>query len=781
MKKVIIILTTFFLLFELLISNEHNSNIYDNIVDQLVNLEPDNNNIFRIQNLFLEKEGSAFMFEEGEFHFFKSINNRVRVGVFIGEGVFSFTPPINVEKRQLESYTGSNFFEREFNTILFFFSDSTYEFVRNNYNKIIGKKAQEVKEIYQSSLKYICDTNMKVIINTISSSFVNKDNNRMFIAQLNDELLFAKETFYWLVDPFQKEEISFFKTHWLDRDNYNFELVTRFDWPDDYPENNDLKKEKICISSYNINCTISDSLKITYETTMEFYPKTNNIGWLPFEISERMIIDSIVNMSGKKIEYCHKEKYGYLLINYDDFGLDSTKIRFFYHDENQNIIQFRSSEFKEIYISIMNYFRKEVMYEDFFPKYTLFKESNFHLTFNFPQKYRLCTIGKKLSENIKDSVVTSTWVTEKKISNLIYCIGEFSEKTIEADSVTPNVIFYYKNPFFVDSVLHHIKESYIFYTKLFGKCKTNIIYAVEIPGNVSYAFDGLIALSNTNLKDSTRIIFDESSCTHEIAHQWWGIDIGRNSYRDTWISEGLSEYCRLLYKKNYLKDINFFYAYLNETRKFLIKYKSTLIKYFGENQLPISLGYRSAGKKFYNSYYVNIYIRGAWIFHMLNSLLTNVESGNETFFIDILKDFYQTFKGQDITMNDFIYIVNKHADTDLSWFFHQWVDINEIPYYIFGYKKEKTFDGTFKVTCRIKQLNVPDDFKVSLPTVVNFDNQKFKSLRINVTQPFSEFEFPLFSLEPKDIQLNIYQSVLCDIETNNFKRIDKHTRPSLFR
>jgi aminopeptidase N len=34
---------------------------------------------------------------------------------------------------------------------------------------------------------------------------------------------------------------------------------------------------------------------------------------------------------------------------------------------------------------------------------------------------------------------------------------------------------------------------------------------------------------------------------HEVAHQWWGHDVGFNSYRDQWISESFAEMSASLY------------------------------------------------------------------------------------------------------------------------------------------------------------------------------------------------------------------------------------------
>ncbi len=645
MKIISTFLIGFFLFYHLVFANEIIKYQYDDLIRELTNLQPDQNNIFQIQDLFLEKEGSAFIFEEGEFYFFKQINNLIRVGVFIGDGVFSFTPPLDIERRQLASYTGNSVFEKKFNTLLIFFTDSTFDLVKNNFYKTNGSQIQKAQEIYQNSLKYIYDTTMKVIDNIICSSFLNQDNNRMFISQINDEFLFATETYYYVVDPFQKEEISFFKANWVDEDKYDFDLITSFDWPDDYPENRDIYKSKINIYNYDITCSISDTTMTKYETTMEFVSKVKNLGWLSFQIYDEMTIDSIVDKAGNNIEFCKKKNDNYLLINLKNYIYDSSYIKFFYHHDNPTLILIK--DIFEIYSTIVNFYRKKIIYDDFFPRYSLFDESEFKINFKYPEKYKICSIGKKIMESIEGSTVNSTWVTKKKISNPIYCFGSFQEKIVEGDSIVPKIVFYFKSPFFVDSVLKHIQDSYLFYSKLFGKRKSEILYAVEISGDVSYAFDDIIALSNIDLKDSTRIIFDESSCAHEIAHQWWGVDIDRKSYRDTWLSEGLSEYCRLLYKKNNLKDTNFFYRYLDVTRKLLLNFNSTMTKFVGEPPKPISLGFRSSSRvRPLASYYINIYIRGAWIFHMLNTFLTNFESDNDTQFIEIMKDYYNTFKNQ---------------------------------------------------------------------------------------------------------------------------------------
>ncbi|MFH1049405.1 MAG: M1 family aminopeptidase [bacterium] len=779
MQKLINILVLYLVINNIVIANDTVNSRYMDLFRELSELCTDSANIYQIKDLFLEKEGSAFMFEEGEFYFFKPINNLVRVAVFIGDGVFTFTPPLEIEQKQLESYTGNTIFDHEFNSLLIFFSDSTYEYIKKNFNKIKGEKNKNAEELYKLSMKYICDTTLNVISNTISSSFLNKENNKMFIAQLNDDFMFATETFYYIVDPLQKEEIRFYKAKWIDKEKYDFDLITCYDWPDDYPENKDDLKKKIDITGYVINCLISDTFSMNFENQMQFIIKSENLGWLPFEIDRNITVDSILDEAGSKLEFYKHDFDNYLLVNLGQMKTDLTSIKFYYKTITSFNINLNLSHGSlSVAITSLN---KKIIYDEFYPRYIFLDSSNFDITFHYPEKFKLCSTGEKISEEIIDSTIISRWITKKKISMPIFCVGLFSERVIEGDSITPKIIFHYKNHYFIDSLYYYIKSSYNYYCNVFGKRSQNILYVVEIPGDLSLAFDGIIAISDFYMNDTTKGVFNESACTHEIAHQWWAIDLGIKSYREKWLVEGLSEYSRLLYEKNYLNDEKIFFDYLYQSRNLLINYNNGSTKFAGDPPKPICLGYRSKNVFGDYSYYLNIYLRGAWIFHMLNSFITNFESYNDSLFIEIAKDFYQTFKGKDITIYDFIYIVNKHTSSDLSWFFRQWVDFNEIPYYIFGYKTDKTYDGKFKVRCRIRQLFVPDDFKVSIPIVIYYENNKYQYMRINVVEPYSEFEFPLLSLEPKDIKLNIFQSILCQIETDNFKRINKHTRKSILK
>ena len=56
--------------------------------------------------------------------------------------------------------------------------------------------------------------------------------------------------------------------------------------------------------------------------------------------------------------------------------------------------------------------------------------------------------------------------------------------------------------------------------------------------------------------------------------------------------------------------------------------------------------------------------------------------------------------------------------TRTDWYFNEWVYDTRIPQYKFAYKVEQTADGKYQVSCKVKQLNVADDFQMVVPLYV---------------------------------------------------------------
>ncbi len=102
-----------------------------------------------------------------------------------------------------------------------------------------------------------------------------------------------------------------------------------------------------------------------------------------------------------------------------------------------------------------------------------------------------------------------------------------------------------------------------FYRSVYGDLGVNHFYATEIAEQHGEAFPGFINLSYTTFVATDRSGDDEIFRAHEVAHQWWGIGVDFASYRDQWLSEGLSTFSGLWYLQVVRKDSK---PYFNQLR-----------------------------------------------------------------------------------------------------------------------------------------------------------------------------------------------------------------------
>jgi aminopeptidase N len=142
---------------------------------------------------------------------------------------------------------------------------------------------------------------------------------------------------------------------------------------------------------------------------------------------------------------------------------------------------------------------------------------------------------------------------------------------------------------------------------------------------------------------------------------------------------------------------------------------------------------------------------------------------NEDRFKNMMREFYQTYVGKRASTEDFRAIAEKYCGFKMDWFFNQWVYGTSIPTYKFAYQVNETSDSKFKVTCKVQQLNVPDDFLMLVPINVDFGDKKFARLQVLIKGPLSQFDLPLLPMKPQKIFFNDLESILCEVEYVDWK------------
>src|SRR4029078_9269336 len=145
---------------------------------------------------------------------------------------------------------------------------------------------------------------------------------------------------------------------------------------------------------------------------------------------------------------------------------------------------------------------------------------------------------------------------------------------------------------------------------------------------------------------------------------------------------------------------------------------------------------------------------------MLRGLLRD-ETGSDQAFTGVLRDFVRAHRGGLASTQDFEAAVARRAPGDWSWFFDEWVRGTAIP----AYRWTSTIapgpdaEGKYAVTLKVRQTEVPDGFRMSVPVAVDLGNGKTERRRVMVGQPEETFTMS-FTEKPRAVVFNPESEVL---------------------
>src|SRR5574341_580892 len=83
-----------------------------------------------VNNLVLKRDAGTFTFHSGSFQFLAPVNGKVTGAVFIGNGSFTLTPPLEMEKKTLSLLTKEPGITEGFGGAVLRFTDGTYEEIK---------------------------------------------------------------------------------------------------------------------------------------------------------------------------------------------------------------------------------------------------------------------------------------------------------------------------------------------------------------------------------------------------------------------------------------------------------------------------------------------------------------------------------------------------------------------------------------------------------------------------------------------------------------------------
>jgi len=208
---------------------------------------------------------------------------------------------------------------------------------------------------------------------------------------------------------------------------------------------------------------------------------------------------------------------------------------------------------------------------------------------------------------------------------------------------------------------------------------------------------------------------------HEVAHQWWGHEVGSVGYRDEWMGEGFADMSASLFIQLIEKDPKKFIEFWNDQRQLLTERNKEGFRAIDAG--PVTMGYRLSNTRTgFNVTRYLIYPKGAYILHMVRMMMWDRQTGDENF-KETMQDFVRTYAGRAATTEDFKAMVEKHMTPEMAqfgrgkmdWFFDEYVYGTAFP----SYKTQFSFDndpsGDVIFSLKLTQSNVTDQFRMLVP------------------------------------------------------------------
>ncbi len=745
---------------------------YKEIYDQLISLKADPQKSAAVSGLIIKRDAAVFNMKEGTLTLCSPVNGKVCAAVFTGTGNFSFTPPGNIEKEQLERFYEKQELDKEFRYLFLIFADSTLNELEGKLNFQAGRADDEADYVLKDAIKFLDDEDSEYFDKDLMKTFLENENNGSFYAEICSAYHNSNPLFF-RINPFEEEEVT------LERRTNSYlhherEVVNQFaasgSMRDAYE--NFKVKERFTPTGYRIVSTIDDDLDFNAHADIFFSSALNNQQWSDFYLYNGLGVDSVFIGGRSKCEFFRGDDNNVLWVHPPEPFMknDTYQLTIYYHGDLLYIddlgwISLRSPDY-------------------WFPRLGYRQKVIYYMTFQYPSKYKFAASGEKMSADTSGDMVTSLWTNNQPARNASFNIGLFNEFDAAEDSIPAVTVYINRTGIkeissalasynillkgdMEEQIAGEIINCFRLFDNMFGTTSLKHIYATPIPYSHGEAFPGLVHLSWITYHglddDAEGVVFR----AHEIAHQWWGIGVDFKTYHDQWISEAFSEFAALSFAQVFFKGNDAYFGLLDKWKDQILDNRKYL---FGSGQEagPVSLGYRTQSSGTEGDYGLIIYEKGAWILHMLRNMLLDLKTMNEDKFKSLMHEFYNRYTGDKASTDDFKRICDKYFDEDMTWFFDQWINGTSVPKYKFSYNSVKTDGDKYNVTCRIKQENVPPGFKVYTVVKVKMDDEKFVRFRVKIDQPVTEFTIPM-PAEPQEIIFNDLHATLCEVDYEDWK------------
>ncbi|HLF20483.1 MAG TPA: hypothetical protein VI704_06815, partial [Bacteroidota bacterium] len=156
----------------------------ESILQDLMSLQIDPGKVVHVQNATLRRDAARFEFIDGYWYFCKPVNGRVCSAFFSGDGVFSFSPPSDVEKKQLYRFFEQDSVNESFKFMFVLFADSSQNEISRLGKPVERLSTPDLNQKIKDCLRYNGDASDGWFDTEVMKFLLDGYANDLFYAQI---------------------------------------------------------------------------------------------------------------------------------------------------------------------------------------------------------------------------------------------------------------------------------------------------------------------------------------------------------------------------------------------------------------------------------------------------------------------------------------------------------------------------------------------------------------------------------------------------------------------
>ncbi len=756
---------------------------------QLSDVELDSTRVFRVREAAISRPGIQITLEDGTIAFTKDVYGRVTGAFFEGDGEVLVTPPNDVERKSMSLFTGMAILEERFATAYLRFNDNVVAELQPSFRA--AEQPEQFVAHWNSAARNLAQADAMRLLATFSALLPDADGNsiskeaaakipesedRLFHARVQGEKLGVFDVFY---DSTAGEQVEAGQTKASEDQAMYYNVWTSFsvlaktrghagdkEVPPPLPAGAESRLDPIFVRRYVVNAQVRPPKELEAEVELQTEILRSGTRCLIFELSRFLHLTSL-EADGKAIEFIQNP------------AVEGTQRARSANDLVAVILPVAATQGQKLTLrfkyggEVLAEAGKGLLYVGergtWYPNRGM-GMTDFDLTFHYPPGWTLLATGKPAPvANAKSPGTdeqTSRWVTERPIPVAGFNLGKYVEASAHAANVTvetyatagverdfpqprqpspPVEIKPSSPPPMVSGgskpsparnaakVAENTARAVGYYAQRFGPFPYERLSLTQMPGPDSQGWPGLVFLSsfafltpadeeNLHMPETSKLI-DSLIPAHETAHQYWGDLITWSGYRDQWFSEGLATYCSLMMLQE--QNPAGFQLVMDKYRRDLAdKNKDgSYIKDAG----PVTLGGRLLSSRFPAGYEAISYGRGAWLFHMLRSMLRDAAEKkgplSEEPFVAGLRKLRERYEGKNVTTRELLDVfaedlppsLRYEGKASLDWFLDGWINGTALPRLQLHDVKLTPKGNGVTVSGIIRQKEAPEDLVTSVP------------------------------------------------------------------